>query len=246
VTPATAPEISVIIPVYSHPVEFVHMAIESVLVQTLPAAEIIVVLDGAPTEVETELRAAYQPPVRFVSQPNSGIAGARNAGIEASSGALLAFLDSDDLWVATKLELQWSMLADDSTLDAVYGHAEQFYDESVDDEFTRRHPIPKGSTPAWLSTSMLIWRTSFMRIGHFDGRNSGGLDMHWYVTAQEHGIHCVMLSDVVYHRRVHRTNFGIVNQTEANRSRLLAAKRHLDLRRRRDLDSRHSEGPTPS
>lgn len=87
-------DFSVIIPTYRRPA-LVVQAVESVLRQRHPAAEIIVVSDGPDDDVRGAL-ARY--PVRLLEPPHGGVAAARNAGIRAAGSPWISFLDDDDLW----------------------------------------------------------------------------------------------------------------------------------------------------
>jgi glycosyltransferase involved in cell wall biosynthesis len=87
------PLVSVIIPCYKQ-AHFLGEAIESVLRQTYPEYEIIVVDDGSPDHT-AEVVAQY-PGVRLISQKNAGVSAARNKGISVSCGEYLSFLDADD------------------------------------------------------------------------------------------------------------------------------------------------------
>lgn len=102
--------ISVIIPTFNRAQRVVE-AVQSVLDQTLPAMEIIVVDDGSCDET---LRAVQplQEYVTYVHQQNSGVSSARNRGIRMARGSWIAFLDSDDLWLPDKLQAQSSYLAE--------------------------------------------------------------------------------------------------------------------------------------
>ncbi|HYC27551.1 MAG TPA: glycosyltransferase [Chitinophagaceae bacterium] len=84
--------ISVIIPCYNH-AQYLPEAINSVLEQTYSPVEIIVVNDGSVDDTEAVAR---RYPVKYVSQPNSGLSAARNKGIDNSTGEYLVFLDADD------------------------------------------------------------------------------------------------------------------------------------------------------
>jgi glycosyltransferase involved in cell wall biosynthesis len=88
-----APLVSVIIPCYRQ-AHYLAEAIESVLAQTYPHLEIVVVDDGSPDNA-AEIAARY-PGVRCVWQPNRGVSEARNLGIRNSNGSFLIFLDADD------------------------------------------------------------------------------------------------------------------------------------------------------
>ncbi len=96
-------KISVIIPVYNR-AQMVKRAIDSVLAQTDPAHEIIVVDDGS-TDATPMVLKDYQHRIHIVRQTNKGVSAARNAGIHKATGDWLAFLDSDDEWLPEKLSL---------------------------------------------------------------------------------------------------------------------------------------------
>lgn len=96
--------ISVVIPAF-RAIGTIDEAIGSVLAQTVPPHEIIVVDDGSPDETAAHVAARY-PGVRLLRQANAGCGMARNAGAAIATGEWLAFLDADDAWLPTKLELQ--------------------------------------------------------------------------------------------------------------------------------------------
>ena len=112
---ATAPEnptpkVSVIIPAYNT-APFIAETLDSVFGQTFRDFEVIVINDGSPDTAELEV--ALQPYVtriRYIKQENRGLPGARNAGIRLARGELLAFLDSDDLWMPDYLAAQVEFL----------------------------------------------------------------------------------------------------------------------------------------
>lgn len=92
--------ISVVIPSYNRS-ELVVRAIESVLAQTYPEIEIVVVDDGSTDDtgdVIAAISSRVDRPVRYSKKVNGGCASARNAGIKLAKGVAIAFLDSDDLW----------------------------------------------------------------------------------------------------------------------------------------------------
>lgn len=94
--------VSVIIPCYNQ-AHYLGEAIESVLAQSYPHYEIIVVDDGSPDNT-AEVTAKY-PGVRYVRQKNQGLSGARNTGIRQSKGKYLVFLDADDRIVPDALQV---------------------------------------------------------------------------------------------------------------------------------------------
>jgi len=99
------PRFSVIIPAYNA-ASTVEATIRSVLAQTAADLELIVVDDGS-TDGTRELVAAIagtDPRVELIAQPNQGVAGARNRGVERAAAAYVSFLDNDDLWMPRYLE----------------------------------------------------------------------------------------------------------------------------------------------
>ncbi len=103
------PDISVIIPVYNRE-KGIAECVASVLRQSLPPREVIVVNDGS-TDGTMKLLESFNEKIRIISLPqNRGVSAARNAGIKASKGKWLSFLDSDDMWKDDKLYRQWKFL----------------------------------------------------------------------------------------------------------------------------------------
>lgn len=111
--------VSVIIPCYNQS-HFLGEAIESVLRQTYPHYEIIVVDDGSDDDTAEVARSSER--VRCLSQKNRGLAAARNAGLEASRGSYVVFLDADDRLLANALEDGVSALVSHPKCAFAYGH----------------------------------------------------------------------------------------------------------------------------
>jgi glycosyltransferase involved in cell wall biosynthesis len=96
--------VSVVIPCYNAE-PFLRETLDSVLGQTFPALEVIVVDDGS-TDQSAAIAESYGPPVRVIRQSNQGESVARNRGIDESIGDWIAFIDADDLWLPEKIESQ--------------------------------------------------------------------------------------------------------------------------------------------
>ncbi|RKZ48343.1 MAG: glycosyltransferase family 2 protein [Gammaproteobacteria bacterium] len=100
--------VSVVIPTYNR-VKLLERALASVLGQTLPADEIIIVDDGSTDNTVSTLKTLH-PEVKFIQQDNLGVSAARNTGIAAARHDWIALLDSDDVWHKHKLERQMAAL----------------------------------------------------------------------------------------------------------------------------------------
>ena len=96
------PIVSVVIPTFNR-AHVVGQAIESVLAQTLTDFELILVDDGSSDNTARIVKSFSDSRLRYVRQSNAGAGLARNRGVEESSAELIAFLDSDDLWMREKL-----------------------------------------------------------------------------------------------------------------------------------------------
>ncbi len=103
--------VSVVIPTYNRSL-LAERAVASVVAQTRPADEIVVVDDGSSDGTADRLRSAF-PTVTVLETENRGVSAARNRGIEASSGDWIAFLDSDDEWTPEKLAVQLAAVVAD-------------------------------------------------------------------------------------------------------------------------------------
>ena len=100
--------VSTVVPTFNR-AALLALAVRSALPQCEPGDEIIVVDDGSIDDTEAVAR-AFGPPVVYLRTPHVGAGAARNAGVEAATGDLVAFLDSDDEWMPGKLALQRAVM----------------------------------------------------------------------------------------------------------------------------------------
>jgi glycosyltransferase involved in cell wall biosynthesis len=192
----TRPRVSAIIAVHNGE-RFIADALGSVFAQTVPVDEIIVIDDGS-TDATAHIASQCRVDVRVFSRPNGGSAAARNTALSIATGDYLSFLDADDLWVADKTERQLAALESDASLEAVFGHLEQF---DTDGNLTERHPAP-------FAGAMLIRRPAFDRVGPFDPRYRVGEFVDWFARATHLGLSYAVLGALVLRRRLHESNLG--------------------------------------
>lgn len=103
------PKVSVIIPAYNA-LEYLPLAVDSVIQQTFQNFELLVVDDGSSDGTVSWVNQTTDPRIKLISQTNRGASTARNTGIENSKGDYIAFLDADDLWRPSKLAKQVKQL----------------------------------------------------------------------------------------------------------------------------------------
>ncbi len=136
-----APLVSIIIPTYNRG-WILKEAIDSVLSQKFQDFELIVVDDGS-TDNTGDILREYQKDIIVIRQKNSGVSAARNKGIYRASGSLVAFLDSDDLWLPEKLSVQVAFF--NANPDAVICQTEEIWIRNgVRVNPKKRHKKPSG------------------------------------------------------------------------------------------------------
>ncbi len=192
------PGISVVIPTYNR-ARRVRRAIDSALAQTCRNFEVIVVDDGSQDETQSVL-AHYGRRIRVIRQANKGPAAARNLGIREANHELIAFLDSDDVWVPEKLEIQRSILQDPRVV-LSYTNWTDSKDKTGRDYFSsigfvlRDEPavveIPlkvlarTGGCGIW-TTTCVCRKSAVLRVGGFDERMRIAEDIRlWFRLAFE-------------------------------------------------------------
>jgi glycosyltransferase involved in cell wall biosynthesis len=221
--------ISTIIATYNHE-RYITQALESVLAQSLPSDEIIVVDDGS-TDGTPKILRSFAARIRIIHQENCGPSRALNVAIAASTADTLAFLDSDDLWRPEKLQIQTAALSADTNLEGVFGAVQQFVSPDLDPQTLREYAVPGIPQPGISKNAMLIRRAAFERIGPFDETCRASEFFDWYSRANALGLRWRMLPEVVALRRQHSENSGRRLQSTQHDEILLALKRSLDMKR---------------
>lgn len=176
-------QVSIIMPAYN-PGRFIEPAIRSVMAQTYPDWELLVVDDGSSRDLS--YLAKLDPRVRCIRQTNAGPAAARNRGMAESTAPYIAFLDADDLWLATKLRKQIEAMQADEQIGLSYT---QFEKISADDQ-----PLGTGfaagvdsycrllTGSVILTSSTVIRRSCYEAVGGFDPQFRGPEDWDFFLS----------------------------------------------------------------
>lgn len=184
------PLVSAVIPTFNRAAD-VRIAVGTAVTQTYPAGalEIIVVDDGGADDTEAVLAREFGARVRYLRKPNGGVASARNVGMAAATGELIALLDDDDEWKPTKVARQVALFAKRPELGMVITDVERMDERRVGFEiFRRRESLPTDGwilpqvlrNPALVPASAMFRREVFTATGGFDTRlrTAEDLDFH--------------------------------------------------------------------
>jgi glycosyltransferase involved in cell wall biosynthesis len=211
------PKISVITPAYNAE-KYIGDAIKSLHQQDYDNLEIIVIDDGS---TDTTAAICKTLGVILIRKDNSGISAARNAGLKAATGDLIAFLDADDLWYDYKLKNQLELLKKSPTTSFVLGLT-----TAVDKDGLI---ITEPQFILSLGTSLLK-REVYEKIGGFDEELELGEDIDWFLRVMEAEFNSAVEPNPVLKLRRHESN--TTNNREKTKQFFLRAIRQ-SLKRRR-------------
>jgi len=217
-----------VIPIFNGQ-DYLPDALASVAAQTVRELEIIVVDDGSTDQSARIARDFADKRIRCVRQENAGAAAARNRGVEAAEGKLLAFLDADDIWLPDKLERQASALQQ-GLGDLIFTRIVEFVSPDLDDAAAARLDPRVEPVDGFAPTGLLMRRRDFAAVGPFDPAIKVGEFIDWFGRAREAGLRAHVVPDVLARRRLHERNQGRSNQGERRQYAQLL-KRMLDRRR---------------
>ena len=192
------PSVSVICPAWQA-ADTLAQTLASVHAQLVRPSEILVVDDGSTDETA---KVAIASGAKVIGKPHSGVAAALNAGIAASRGELLAFIDADDLWPADKLAAQTELLALDSSLAGVLGLMQCFWSPELKSAARNRCKLPDGLQKAWSMGALLVRRKAVETIGPFDEAMQAGYAIDWFDRGRQLGLLFAIPRRVVLLRRV--------------------------------------------
>jgi len=186
--PGFIPSVSVIMPVFNG-ARFIGTALASVLAQTTPPVEVILVDDGSTDDSADVLRTLVETnpsavPIRILSQENAGQSASRNNGAAIARGELIAFLDQDDRWYPEHLAVLAEPFASQPELGWAYSEFDEI-DESdyvVTRDFLARHGrvLPRVTLHELIAQDIMVLpsasvlrASAFAAVGGFDPQFRG-------------------------------------------------------------------------
>jgi glycosyltransferase involved in cell wall biosynthesis len=189
----TKPAISVVLPVYNG-ARTIARTVASVLAQTYPDFELIIVNDGSADNTLEIISKIDDRRVKIETRKHAGVSASRNYGAACSRGRYLAFIDSDDIWLPEKLEVQIDALEKNLLAAAAYGWTD-YIDEKDRLIFPGAHISFSGNIYDRLLVSdflesgsnIMIRKEIYNEIGGFDDSRRFCEDWEWALKlAQKH------------------------------------------------------------
>jgi glycosyltransferase involved in cell wall biosynthesis len=204
--------VSVVIPNYNY-AHYLREAIDSVLSQTYPELEVIVVDDGS-SDNSPEVLASYGERIKSVFQKNQGVSAARNNGVAASTGEFIAFLDADDSWLPTKVEKQVAIFRSDPTIGLVHVAVNEV--DAAGNSLLERYEGLKGNIAGELlmlkragilggGSGLMVTREVFVEVGGFDPGLSTSADWDFFYQVSSR-YRVGFVPELLLRYRIHSTN----------------------------------------
>jgi glycosyltransferase involved in cell wall biosynthesis len=194
-----APRVSIVIPAYNV-APYIGETLATVFAQTFTDFEVIIVNDGSPDTAEFERAIVpYRERIRYLKQENRGASAARNAGLRAASGELIAFLDADDLWLPNYLSEQLKFISEygcdlacaDALIIGVSADAGQSYMDSL-----MSTSPPEGlvtflelvnADRSLITSGVVVRRELVLEVGLFDEALRNAQDFDLWLRLARHG-----------------------------------------------------------
>ena len=199
----TKPLVSAIVPVYNGE-RFLQEALQSVVDQDYRPLELIAVDDGS-TDGSAEIIARFSE-ARSITQHHAGVAAARNRGVAAAQGDILAFLDQDDYWAVEKLRIQVDYLEQRPKVGMVLTQMRTFLEPGIGRPSWLSQRLLDEHAPGLLPGTFMVRRELFDRVGPFNVEFDTGSDSEWLLRARHLGEPLPVIPRVLLHRRVHSEN----------------------------------------
>lgn len=234
------PSVSVILPVHNGE-RFIAGAIQNIQSQQYHPLEIIVVDDGS-TDSTPEILTQFKSDIQCIQQLQAGPSAARNRGIKAAQGEVIAFLDVDDLWPDNMLLTWATYLAEHPDVDIVQGLIQrmQMVSPGKSDGPIEFEPV-FDPYPFINIGSALYRRSVYEKIGLYDEALWDNEDTDWFTRAWENNILKVLLPEVMLFYRKHDRNMTLEQKDLVFFGLIKIYKRHLDrLRSEPALATRRS------
>ncbi|MEN0001555.1 MAG: glycosyltransferase family A protein, partial [Pseudomonadota bacterium] len=195
-------QISAIIPAFNAQTTLAE-TLDSIAAQTMRADIEVILVDDGSTDATATIAEQHLLSPKIIRVENGGAPRALNLGIEAAKGALICFLDADDIWLPEKTERQLAVLNAKPDLGFVLGFTEAFQCPSLPPQAFEKINYIDGPVPGYVGGTILARRDCFTaRPGPYDEALKTGYFIEWFQRAQAAGISFEILDALVHKRRI--------------------------------------------
>lgn len=214
--------ISVIISVFNAE-KYLSESLDSVLNQSMPAKEIIVINDGS-KDRSIEILKHYGKKIKLIDRENKGVPYSVNEGISLVKQPWIAFNDGDDIWSQNKLELQYNYLLEHKHLNILFGMMQQFISPELSETDKAIIYVPKSVEKALIRPAMLAHQSVFAKHGLFNPSLKAGDFIDWFQRIKEKDVKFDFIDEVVYYRRLHKNSLSSQHGVKEDFLKILKAK----------------------
>jgi glycosyltransferase involved in cell wall biosynthesis len=216
------PLVSVIVPVHNGE-RYLPAALESIFAQDYHPFEVIVVDDGSLDESAAIARSYKE--VRYIHQPNQGVAVARNFGIATTGGEFIAFLDADDIWTPDKLNVQINYLMEHPEIEYSIAMVKFFLEPGCSIPPGFRKELFENDHVGQILGTLVAPKSLFEKIA-FDPDLTTAEDLDWFTRASDSKIPMGIIPRVLLYKRIHNKNVSLTNPAD-NQNLLRVLKRSI-------------------
>lgn len=196
--------VSVIVPVRNGE-RYLAETLESIVTQTLPPLEVIVVDDGS-QDASADIARSFKGTVRVVHSIPLGGGAARDIGVAEATGNLIALCDADDLWMPNKLAQQVAAVHNPDDAEAVFCGATEFLSPELPSASLRTRQPMDHIARAQMSSALVATRAAFDAVGPFQTEDNDGMWFTWCLRLTTSAATVMFVDGVLVRRRLHDRN----------------------------------------
>jgi glycosyltransferase involved in cell wall biosynthesis len=198
----TTPTVSIVIPCYNA-ASYIDDTLQSLFCQTYEDLNIIFVDDGS-SDSTADTLSLYKNRITLIQVAHGGASKARNIGVTAAKGGLIAFMDADDVAHPNRIEKQVAVMESEPDTDLCHSNFCNFSQSNVTDLIANK--CIGSLTPRYLCGTVMMRRKTWSQVGPFNEGLQIAEYIEWQLRAIRTGIRMRYIDEVLYFRRIHAGN----------------------------------------